>query len=85
MPKIEEVGAEIELAATLRLEHLLIPNVGAKDRMRNYFTYNGSLTTPPCTEVVTWIDFKDPLYLSHTQVYLKFLCIYLVFLGIIIM
>ncbi|KAL1453447.1 hypothetical protein WDU94_007585 [Cyamophila willieti] len=33
-----------------------------------YFTYKGSLTTPPCSEVVTWIDFKNPILLSHAQV-----------------
>lgn len=34
----------------------------------HYYTYNGSLTTPPCLEVVTWIDFREPVQLSHEQV-----------------
>lgn len=39
----------------------------ARDVM-HYYTYNGSLTTPPCSEVVTWIDFKEPILLSHKQI-----------------
>ncbi|XP_035785097.1 carbonic anhydrase 7-like [Anopheles albimanus] len=38
------------------------------DDLVHYYTYNGSLTTPPCSEVVTWIDFKEPILLSHAQV-----------------
>lgn len=36
-----------------------------------YYTYHGSLTTPPCSEVVTWIDFKQSIPLSHAQVICK--------------
>jgi carbonic anhydrase len=68
LPKIEKVEAKIELPESISLGHLLDPAGPLSDRMQNYFTYNGSLTTPPCSEVVTWIDFKHPLYLSHSQV-----------------
>jgi carbonic anhydrase len=35
---------------------------------RQYYTYMGSLTTPPCTEGVLWVVFKDPIELSQDQI-----------------
>lgn len=35
---------------------------------RNYFSYFGSLTTPPCTENVNWILFQEPIELSEEEV-----------------
>lgn len=32
-----------------------------------YYTYSGSLTTPPCSEVVTWVILQKPTRMSHTQ------------------
>lgn len=34
----------------------------------SYFTFDGSSTTPPCTEGVTWFVHKTPLTISKKQV-----------------
>lgn len=35
---------------------------------RDYYTYMGSLTTPPCSEGVLWIVFKQPIQMSDAQI-----------------
>ena len=35
---------------------------------RRYYTYMGSLTTPPCTEGVLWMVMKQPVSLSAEQI-----------------
>ena len=35
---------------------------------RGYYTYMGSLSTPPCTEGVLWVVMRQPLNLSAAQI-----------------
>ena len=35
---------------------------------KDYFTYAGSLTTPPCSEIVTWIVMEHPIEASLEQI-----------------
>ena len=35
---------------------------------RSYYNYNGSLTTPPCSEVVNWYVLEEPLEASKEQI-----------------
>ncbi|XP_023228027.1 carbonic anhydrase 13-like [Centruroides sculpturatus] len=34
---------------------------------KTFWTYEGSLTTPPCYESVTWIVFREPIQISEQQ------------------
>ncbi len=35
---------------------------------KDYYRFNGSLTTPPCSEGVLWLMMKNPVNASHEQV-----------------
>jgi carbonic anhydrase len=37
-------------------------------KTRSYVTYSGSLTTPPCTEGVSWIVMDTPVTLSDSEI-----------------
>ena len=56
-----EKGDEVAARGTLNLNDLLPAE-------RNYFTYMGSLTTPPCSEGVLWMVMKQPVQISADQV-----------------
>lgn len=47
---------------------LTVFEAGVMPPTRNYFSYAGSLTTPPCTEGITWVVLRDPLTASAEQI-----------------
>ena len=60
LPK-EETENEIPINEPINLQNLLPED-------QSSFHYNGSLTTPPCTEEVKWIVFKQPIEMSKEQI-----------------
>jgi len=56
-----EKGEELAARAPLNLNDLLPAE-------RSYFTYMGSLTTPPCSEGVLWMVMKAPVQISADQI-----------------
>ena len=56
-----EKGEEVAARAVLDLNHLLPPD-------RGYYTYMGSLTTPPCSEGVLWMVMRQPVPMAAEQI-----------------
>ena len=59
MPR--STGAKYALSSDVNASSLLPAN-------RSYFRFNGSLTTPPCSEGVWWVVMKQPMTLSAEQI-----------------
>ena len=51
---------------TVKISDLINPG-GLLPVERGYWTYTGSLTTPPCTEGVRWYVMQQPITVSRTQ------------------
>ena len=56
-----EKGEEAQASSALDLAELLPAD-------RRYYTYMGSLTTPPCSEGVKWIVMRQPVTLTKEQI-----------------
>ncbi len=56
-----EKGSEVSVRGDLDMNHLLPAD-------RRYFTYMGSLTTPPCSEGVLWLVLQQPVPLAQDQI-----------------
>lgn len=59
MPK--RIGGSVELKTPVDIRSLLPKNLA-------YYRFNGSLTTPPCSEGVRWLILKNPVTASKPQI-----------------
>ena len=60
MPK-EKTEEEIAVSGDINLQELLPED-------QSFLYYNGSLTTPPCTEEVKWVIYEQPIEMSKEQI-----------------
>ncbi|XP_034047980.1 carbonic anhydrase 15 [Thalassophryne amazonica] len=52
---------------TTKVEPFPLLNLLPKHNMSQYYRYYGSLTTPPCSQVVVWTVYEVPIYISWSQ------------------
>jgi carbonic anhydrase len=52
---------------TVKADLLLLPN-GLLPKDNASFRYAGSLTTPPCSEIVSWVVYRTPITASEEQI-----------------
>ena len=56
-----------EKGAEFKINEVMVNPLDLLPKQKSYYTYNGSLTTPPCSEGVTWIEFKEPVTITQQQ------------------
>lgn len=61
LPQVLNVGEKKDLNTSFNLASIIAGNT------KDFWTYSGSLTTPPCSESVTWFVFKEPIYATEKQ------------------
>jgi len=69
-PVIQKLWNHMPLDTGLSVEppNVVIDLTKLLPEHREYYTYMGSQTTPPCTENVLWMVFKEPIMVSPEQI-----------------
>ncbi|XP_061865790.1 carbonic anhydrase 15 [Colius striatus] len=65
---VSHAGDSVDLASTFRLSTLLPDG----SRLSGYYRYQGSLTTPDCSEAVIWTVFEEPVEIGRDQLQVFF-------------
>jgi carbonic anhydrase len=53
---------------SITVDHLKLDLAGMLPAAKGYYAFAGSLTTPPCSEGVSWMVLKTPVTLSQKQI-----------------
>lgn len=69
-PEIDKIlnALPVEVGTKVKLVGKKIDAMGLLPEQVPYYAYDGSLTTPPCTEPVKWFVFKEPITASAAQI-----------------
>jgi carbonic anhydrase len=67
-PSLDQIWQNAPLAPGSNVpENVQVSALSLLPADRAYFTYEGSLTTPPCTENVQWYVLRSPVQMSESQ------------------
>ncbi len=58
----------MQAGASTRLSAKALKAIETDSKFSNYYRFNGSLTTPPCSEGVRWVVMQTPMTVSEEQI-----------------
>ncbi|XP_006899537.1 PREDICTED: carbonic anhydrase 4 [Elephantulus edwardii] len=56
------------MSTTMKKNITLLDLLPKEEKLKHYFRYLGSLTTPDCSETVVWTVFEEPIQLQEEQI-----------------